>query len=38
MCAFKAHIRRSELRPFLCPLILELGVFRYAMLIREKAG
>jgi len=36
VCAFKAHIRRSELCPFLCPLTLEFGVFRYEMLIREK--
>ena len=36
VCAFKAHIRRSELCPFLCPLTLECGVFWYEMLIREK--
>src|ERR1700704_4927179 len=36
VCAFKAHTRRSELCPFLCPLTLEFGLFRYEMLIREK--
>ena len=36
MCAFKAHIRRSELCLFLCPPTLEFGVIWYETLIREK--